>query len=265
MYSSGGPGQRPAEEVREHQHHHDREDRHVEELLGHVLDLQHGPPAEGQRRRQRARAGAAAPGRPAGRPGSPRPVRRARRPRVSAVVGAVLMPPPPLLAGVLSGEGEEDLVQAGLAQREVVHGDPRSGPAPPAPGRLFGRAPVGAAPADRGGQRHRVGVQLHRRVERERQHPLGLGPLPGVAQPQMDGAGADGRLQLALRALGDHLAVVDHGDAGGQVVGLVQVLRGQHAPSCPARRPPARCPTPGCGCAGRARSSARRGRAGRGC
>ncbi len=43
----------------------------------------------------------------------------------------------------------------------------------------------------------------------------------------MDGPGADGRLQLALGALGDHSAAVDDGDPGRQLVGLVQVLRGQ--------------------------------------
>ncbi|WP_460533705.1 hypothetical protein [Flindersiella endophytica] len=35
------------------------------------------------------------------------------------------------------------------------------------------------------------------------------------------------RLQLARRTLGDHLALVDHGDPGREVVGLVEVLRGE--------------------------------------
>src|SRR5215207_3812188 len=45
------PGQRAAEQVGEHQRHHQRERRHVEQLEGDMLDLQHRPPAEGDRRR----------------------------------------------------------------------------------------------------------------------------------------------------------------------------------------------------------------------
>ena len=81
--------------------------------------------------------------------------------------------------------------------------------------------------ADPGGQRHRVGFELHRHAERRLEHPLRLGPLPRVAQSQVDGAGADRRLQLARRALRDHPAVVDDRDPAGELVGLVQVLRGQ--------------------------------------
>ena len=53
------------------------------------------------------------------------------------------------------------------------------------------------------------------------------GALLGVEQAHVQRAGADRRLQLAGRALGDHLAVVDHGDPVGELVGLVEVLRAE--------------------------------------
>ena len=53
-YSLRRAGQRAAEQVGEQQHEHDREGRHVEQLHGHVLDLEHGPPGEGERRRPAA-------------------------------------------------------------------------------------------------------------------------------------------------------------------------------------------------------------------
>ena len=40
----------------------------------------------------------------------------------------------------------------------------------------------------------------------------------------MQRAGADRRLELCGRSLGDHLAAVDHGDPVGELVGLVEVL-----------------------------------------
>ena len=48
--AAGGSGQRAAEEVGEHQREHDRDGDHVEQLLGDVLDLEQGTPAEGGRR-----------------------------------------------------------------------------------------------------------------------------------------------------------------------------------------------------------------------
>ena len=48
-----------------------------------------------------------------------------------------------------------------------------------------------------------------------------------VTQPDAQGARADRALQFPGRAFGDHLAGVDHGDPIGELVRLVQVLRGQ--------------------------------------
>ena len=56
------------------------------------------------------------------------------------------------------------------------------------------------------------------------QELLGLGPLLGIEQAHVQRARADRGLELARRALGDHLAVVDHGDPVGELVGLVEVL-----------------------------------------
>ena len=80
----------------------------------------------------------------------------------------------------------------------------------------------------------------------------------GVAQ--FDDVAADARLELVGGALGDDAAAVEHGDAVGEPVGLLEVLRreedgragvGERADD--ATRAPG-----GCGCRGR--SSARRGR-----
>ena len=126
------------------------------------------------------------------------------------------------------GEGEEHLVQAGLAEGEVVDGDAGRGPARPAPGRPARRpAVVGPAPPTRAVSATGSGSSCTARRARGAAPARPRGRCAGVAQPQVDGAGAHRRLQLALRALGDHLAVVDDRDAGGQLVGLVQVLGGQ--------------------------------------
>ncbi len=45
---------------------------------------------------------------------------------------------------------------------------------------------------------------------------------------QLDHVGADPRLQLVGRALGDHAASVDDDDGRRQVIGLVEILRRQH-------------------------------------
>ena len=63
--------------------------------------------------------------------------------------------------------------------------------------------------------------------------PLPAGPvgfdgwLLRVEQPHPQRARSDRGLELGGRALGDHLAVVDHRDPFGQLVGLVEVLRAE--------------------------------------
>ena len=65
-----------------------------------------------------------------------------------------------------------------------------------------------------------------------------LGALVRLEQPDVERAGADRRLQLGGRALGDHLAVIDHRDALRQLVGLVEVLRAEEDRRALARQRP---------------------------
>ena len=158
--------------------------------------------------------------------------------------------------GGRSGRGRPRRGSAGRARS-------RSTPMPPRASSASGAA-TRSASATRRGQRGRVGRDGSAgTVERRGEDPLGLGPLLGVAQPHVQRAGADRRLELAGGALGDHLAVVDDRDPVGELVGLVEVLRGQQHRRARRRPAPGRCPTPGCGCAGRGRWSARRGTAAR--
>ena len=71
---AGRPLDGAAEQVGEHQDEHHGRDRHVEQLLGDVLDLEHPAPAEGQRRGERAR-----PRGPRARRPAPCAGRRSRR------------------------------------------------------------------------------------------------------------------------------------------------------------------------------------------
>ena len=77
------------------------------------------------------------------------------------------------------------------------------------------------------GERGRVGFEVRLGVERAGEDPRCLVALLRVEQPDAQRAAADGGLQGGRRALGDDLAVVDHRDAVGELVGLVEVLRAQ--------------------------------------
>ena len=127
-----------------------------------------------------------------------------------------------------AGERQEHLVEAGLADREVAHADPDAGQLGQGPadalGHLAGAVPGGG---DAGPERGRVALGVHRDAEFGSQDALGLCSLGGHEQPYPHGARADRRLQLAAGAFGDHPAVVDHGDPVGQLVGFVEVLRGE--------------------------------------
>src|SRR5437763_309520 len=52
-------------------------------------------------------------------------------------------------------------------------------------------------------------------------------PVAPVADDDLDALAADPRLQLVGGAAGDDAAGVDEGDAVGQLVGLLQILRGE--------------------------------------
>ena len=53
------------------------------------------------------------------------------------------------------------------------------------------------------------------------------GDVGSVLDVQLEHLAADAVLELVGRALGDHGADVDHRDAVGELVGLLQVLRGE--------------------------------------
>ena len=217
---AGRAGDRAAEQVREHQHEHDRRDGHVEQLLGHVLDLQHRAPAERQRRRQRAggRGGARRSRRAAWRHGDA----CRRRRRRALTLHARLRPP----VSVSSSAGWP--VRARNTSSRL--GWPSEKSATPMPARASAATPRRAA----------IGVGARRAVsaagsasrltgaERaSRARAAASARCSGSQQPHVQRAGADRRLQLARRALGDHLAVVDHRDPVGELVGLVEVLGGE--------------------------------------
>ncbi len=69
------------------------------------------------------------------------------------------------------------------------------------------------------------------------------------------------RLELVRRSGRDDRAVVDDRDVVRELVGLLQVLRGEQHRGAVRDELRGSCPRPRCGCAGRARWSARRGRA----
>ena len=91
------------------------------------------------------------------------------------------------------------------------------------------------------------------------QQPLRLGPLRRVLQADTQRAGADRRLELSGVPSAMTLPWSMTAMRVGQLVGLLEVLRGQQDGRSLGDEAPGRCPIPGCGCGGRARSSARRG------
>ena len=110
-----------------------------------------------------------------------------------------------LVVGRVPGQGEEHLVEARLAIGELADLDAGVGERGDAPGWRRRCPPSRTRPA-------RIGLEAHCRVERAGEDRLGVGPAPGVAQAHPQAPGADRRLQLAARALGDHLPVVDDRD-----------------------------------------------------
>ena len=204
---------------------HHRRDRHVEQLLGDVLDLEHAAPAEGERggERRSARGGRGVE-ESALRTAASLGGRRGRR----GVSASVLMLPAParrassssLVLGRVAGQGQEHLVEARLAEREV--GDPRRR-----------RASARRPPRRRGRRRRRPRTAPRDRARggraraRRASTRSASGRCSGSSSRTCSAPEPDRRLELAGRALGDHAAVVDDGDPLGELVGLVEVLRAE--------------------------------------
>jgi hypothetical protein len=120
----------------------------------------------------------------------------------------------------MPGEGEEHVVQAGLAQ-----GDRHGHDAFP----VKGGEHAHQGPWSFGDvQAHQRAVSL--RVTAPEAGEQGLGPprLAIVGEADLHRGGAEAGLELAGRALGDHAPSVDDRDAVGEAVGLLQVLGGEH-------------------------------------
>jgi hypothetical protein len=137
----------------------------------------------------------------------------------AGAASTVLTREPPLRRR-LAGEREEDLVEAGLAEREARDRDPGVAELGE---RLRGALRVGHRDRERGG----VALEVHGGPEAACQKPLGLGALPRVEQPHLQRGLAHRRLELPRRPLGDHAPVVDDRDPARELVGLVEVLRAE--------------------------------------
>ena len=125
------------------------------------------------------------------------------------------------------GEGEEHLVEGGLAQAEVVDPDP-------GPEQALGdqdhrlHAPAGGAGDGAGG-----GVDHDVEAGDVVDDAGRLGQPVGVGHHHPHLVAADGALEGAGVAPGDDLAVVDDDDVVGQALGLVEVLGGEHDGGAP--------------------------------
>ena len=148
-----------------------------------------------------------------------------------------------------SGEGHEDVVEARALQREA--GDALAlGIELVEEAAHIGRGAVGG---DADGQRRSL-----RACRSSRQVIADLIERGGVGQMQFQPLFGDLVLELVGGALGDDRAPVEHRDAVGQRVGLLEILRGQNTVT-PRRSAGSRSPTSPAGCGGQDRSSARRG------
>ena len=134
-----------------------------------------------------------------------------------------------VLAGRGAGQLQEDVVQRGPAQPDVADAD--LGPAQPGRRLLHQLQPVA-----RRWEREpvRALVRLRLAAAHPGEHRLRPVPLPRAGQFHLQDLAADPVLELVPGSLRDHLPPVDDGDPVGQLIGFLQVLRGQQQ-----RRPPA--------------------------
>ena len=169
-------------------------------------------PRQAKVRRRTRRSGAAVLGRPS-----------AMHALLLCRDGVVPVIVPPRCVGVVvgraAGQREEHLVEARLAERESVDAMPRA-PAGQRGGHLAGSGD--ARPRALRGRARAAGAcrAPRRAAARPRRAGRGRARRTRRARP-------DRRLQLAGGALRDDPAVVDHGDPVGELVGLVEVLRGE--------------------------------------
>ena len=121
--------------------------------------------------------------------------------------------------GLVAGQAEEDVVEAGLAQGQAGDGDLR---------RVEGAEHVGPRLGPVRDRQLDHEVLDDRRLLRERREQLDRS-IHGsaVAQGHRDDRGPEVGLELGRRPLGDDAPVVDHHDVAGQAVGFLEVLSRQ--------------------------------------
>ena len=127
-----------------------------------------------------------------------------------------------VLARRLTGQLEKDVVERRSPEADVADADPR---ATELGGRLLDEDK--ALARRRQGQPVRTPVFLRDAATDPRERCLGLVALSDVGQLDLEDLAADVVLELVARSLGDHAAVVDHGDLVRELIGLLEVLRRQ--------------------------------------
>src|SRR5437870_8130034 len=120
--------------------------------------------------------------------------------------------------GRLPGEAQEDIVERGAAHAEVLDGD--AAVLDSTGGRQQGLHPLA------GGQRDPLAAQVRQRRAgaqpvQETDEPF---HVTGTRRSDLDDVAAEALLEVVGAAGGDDAAPLDHGDAIGQPVGLLEVL-----------------------------------------
>src|SRR5579884_4530042 len=126
-----------------------------------------------------------------------------------------------LLCGGVSGEGEEDIIEGGTAQGQVFQANLR-----------------GVEVAHDGGEQLRAVCDRHDEVaalSSDLRFARTVGKdglqscfqIASVRDGQFEPLAADTGLQVVGGSVGDDAPLIDDGDAVGELIGLLQVLRGQ--------------------------------------
>ncbi len=118
-----------------------------------------------------------------------------------------------------AGEGEEHLIEGGLAHPEIVDLDPGHRRAPP-------RAAASAATPLRVGTAGAAGTLVDRRGRAgggALENGDGLRELRALANDHLQLITADAAFEIGGSAVGDHSPVVDHDDVVGEALGLLEV------------------------------------------
>jgi hypothetical protein len=145
---------------------------------------------------------------------------------------------------------QEHLVQRGLGQLDRLRGESCA----VQPGGALGQRPGAVSDVQHDLEAVEVQVDAHV-VEHD-----GSGPrVGGRRQAQREPGRTEPGLQLTGRPAGLHPPPVHDDDVVGQLIGLLEVLRGQQQRRAVPHQPPQHVPQLEACCAGRARSSARRG------